>query len=74
MGKTHSLKFQKVDFPTLEREGIQRHKAQGDEYIFVIDEYVTSDSKRNMAMLNLVEMSTYMSEIKMVKRLTSLGS
>lgn len=44
-GKTHSLKFQKVDFPTLEREGIQRHKAQGDEYIFVIDEYVTSDSK-----------------------------
>ena len=61
--KTRSLKIsKKVDFPTLEREGIQRHKAQGDEYIFVIDEYVTLIQEYGD--LNLVEMSTYMSRDK----------
>ena len=44
-GKTHSLNFQKVDFPALEREGIHRHEAEGDNYVFMIHEYVTPEAK-----------------------------
>ena len=45
-GQTHgSLVFEKVDFPALEREGIQRHEAEGENYVFMIHEYVTPEAK-----------------------------
>lgn len=46
-GQTHgSLVFEKVDFPALESEGIQRHKAEGKEHTFFIHEYVTDEAKK----------------------------